>query len=290
MYPFPLISAHALRAILNNPTPTTPVILIDASYSLSAGGETPFQKFCKSRIENAVFFDIDAISDHTSHLPHMVPSPEQFGRQAGELGLSNDHHIIVYDQTGIGMAACRVWWMLRLFGHTHVQILDGGLPAWLQAGYATNINPPLRATPALFNTTFHRELIATMEDMDEAIAAGSSIIIDARPNPRFMGIAPEPRPDLYSGHMPTAHNVPATSLIDQRTGCLLPADALRVILSPLPRTMDQRIITSCGSGVTACVDALAYSILGYDKVAIYDGSWAEWGQKTLNKPIINHSV
>lgn len=284
----PLITAPELHELLRTQAET--VRLVDASYSLSPNGQPPQYMFLKERIGDAVFFDIDAIADRDNPLPHMVPSVEQFARQIGEMGISNHHKVVVYDQTGIVMAASRVWWMFRLFGHNNIVVLNGGLPAWKQAGFPLNTDMPSDPAPEKFAATFQPHLYATMDQVDQASKDHSSMIIDARPSSRYLGVASEPRPNMNAGHIPTSHNVPVSMVIDQVTGGLLPADKLADLFAPLHLSPESSVMTSCGSGVTACVDALALSILGIEKVAVYDGSWAEWGQNGSGKPFVKQSV
>jgi thiosulfate/3-mercaptopyruvate sulfurtransferase len=284
----PLITAQELHDTLKVAPET--IRLVDASYSLSANGQPPEYMFMMGRIGDAVFFDIDAVADQDNPLPHMVPTAEQFGRQVGAMGIGNNHKVVVYDQTGIIMAASRVWWMFRLFGHQNVVVLNGGLPAWKAVGYDLNKDMPV--TPVLQNFTaiFDNTLYATMDQVEAVTENQSATIIDARPSSRYLGMAPEPRPNMNAGHIPTSHCVPASVLINTATGGLVDSDKLAALFAPLDLKPESPIITSCGSGVTACVDALALSILGFDKVAVYDGSWSEWGQIGSNKPFVKHSV
>lgn len=284
----PLITVQELHAeLIKN---SDAIRLVDASYSLSPSGQPPEYMFMKERIGDAVFFDIDVIADQDNPLPHMVPSHAQFARQVGEMGIGNHHQVVVYDQTGIVMAASRVWWMFRLFGHNNVVVLNGGLPAWKAANFAVNTSMPVPPTPEKFSATFNAGLYATMDQVENAMNNLSPMIIDARPSSRYLGMASEPRPNMNAGHIPTSHNVPASMVIDQITGGLLVKDKLAELFAPLPLKPESPVITTCGSGVTACVDALALFVLGIDKVAVYDGSWSEWGQNGSNKPFIKNSV
>ena len=285
---FPLITPQELHDELHsNPDA---IRLVDASYSLSPNGQPPEYMFLKGRIGNAVFFDIDDVADQNNPLPHMAPTPEQFSRQVGEMGISNHHKVVVYDQTGIIMAASRAWWLFGLFGHENVVVLNGGLPAWLSAGYGLNTDMPVAPTPENFTAIFNDRLYATMDQVEVAAENRNATIIDARPNARYLGLAPEPRPNMNAGHIPTSHSVPASLLIDSGTGGLLAREKLAALFAPLNLLPESPVITSCGSGVTACVDALALSVLGFDRVAVYDGSWSEWGQVTINKPFVKNSM
>ena len=284
----PLITAQELHdELIENPQK---IRLVDASYSLSANGQPPEYMFMLGRIGNAVFFDIDAVADQNSPLPHMVPNPEQFVNQVGDMGIGNHHKVVVYDQTGIIMAASRVWWMFRLFGHDNVVVLDGGLPAWKRAGYELNKEMPVTPDIQNFTAIFRDDLYATMDQVESVTQNGSAVIIDARPSSRYLGTAPEPRPNMNAGHIPTSHCVPASVLLHPETGQLLKAEKLAALFEPLKLQTESSIITTCGSGVTACVDAFALAILGFEKVAVYDGSWSEWGQIASAKPFIKNSL
>lgn len=232
-------------------------------------------------LTDAIIFDIDDIADPHSSMPHMAPSAEIFATKMQALGVKNSDTIIIYDAYGIHMAAARAWWMMRLFSHENVRVINGGLKAWAQAGL------PLVAhhkTPHPINTLYHAELqkhlIVNLDEMKDIVETDSAMILDARPPERFLGLSPEPRPKMRAGHMPHAINIPTGSLLDPTTGGMKETP-------PLP-TFDsnQKIVTSCGSGVTACVIALALFEKSKKDVAIYDGSWAEWGNEALNLPIV----
>jgi len=278
---FPLISPKELYDnLLSHPDD---ICIVDASY-----GPVSHDVFLRERIGQAVFFDIDEVADHHNPLPHMVPSAAQFSGQVGAMGISNDKKIIVYDQAGIIMAACRAWWMFRLFGHKNVVVLNGGLPAWKAAGYELSSGEPSIPKSAVFIPDYQGDLYATMDDVEKSVAEKSSVIIDARPNQRFFGVAAEPRPNMNAGHIPMSCNVPALALVQQGSGEIYSEEYLKELFAPLGLSPESRIITTCGSGVTACVDALALHILGFDKVAVYDGSWSEWGAIENNKPFVKN--
>lgn len=284
----PFITAQELHEELKNRPDT--IRLVDASYSLSANGQPPEYMFLMGRIGNAVFFDIDVVADQDSPLPHMVPSAEQFAQQIGEMGIGNNHKVVVYDQTGIIMAASRVWWMFRLFGHHNVVVLNGGLPAWKAAGYDLTKDMPVEPESQNFTAMFDDSLYATIGQVDAVTESQSAMIIDARPSARYLGVAPEPRPNMNAGHIPTSHCVPASVLIDPSTGGLWDEAKLQQIFADFPLSPESPVISTCGSGVTACVVALALAVIGIHKVAVYDGSWSEWGQMGSGKPFVKHSV
>jgi thiosulfate/3-mercaptopyruvate sulfurtransferase len=256
-----LISAAELKAIIGAPD----VKLVDASYNLPP---------VDARIGNAVDFDIDEIADPDAPLPHTLPSPEVFAQAVGRLGISNNDRVIVYDRSGVAMAAARVWWMFRAFGHDRVQVLDGGLPAWAAAGYPLQPKTDDTPQPATFSATFRPQLFKRRQDIVDNLKSKSFTVVDARDPRRYSGEAPEPRPGMEGGHIPGSLNVPFMSLIGPdglfRTGAAL-KDALSAIDTQKP------VAVTCGSGVTACVVALGLAELGNDNAAIYGGSWTEWG-------------
>ncbi len=282
----PLISAHQLNDLLLQQTHN--IVLLDASYGVGAAGLSPETAYNQARIGHARFFDIDVIADQNSPLPHMLPSPADFAEAIGMMGIGNDSHVIVYDQTGIVFAASRAWWMFRAFGHAHVQILDGGLPEWVRAGLPLTTGPAAAgAAPAIYKPLYRENLVVSSHrQMSQIVGSSSATVLDARPPERFAGLSPEPRPGLEAGHMPGALNVPAGTLIDPSTGRLRDRSDLLGIFSSLNLTPDSPIVTTCGSGVTACVIALALNVSDYENVSVYDASWSEWGRKELNSQIV----
>ncbi len=223
-------------------------------------------------IAGAVFFDINAIADSTSDLPHMLPTPEAFAEAAGALGLSRDATIVVYDAHGI-YSAPRVWWTLRQMGYGSVFVLDGGLPKWRAEGRPVETDAPT-PTPVVVAATSGQALVADRQTVSEALTSGSAQVIDARPVARFRGEVAEPRAGLRSGHMPGALNVPFPDVTAPDGTLKSPADLAKAFADV---DLTRPIITSCGSGVTAATLALALARLGRDDVAVYDGSWSEWG-------------
>lgn len=227
--------------------------ILDASYGLP-----PFEM----GIEGAVDFDIDDIADPDAPFLHTLPSADLFADRIGMLGISNDDNVIVYDRAGIAMAASRAWWMFRVFGHDRVRVLDGGLPAWVNAGFPLSAKSQ-HATPAVFHAAFQPHLFKQRSDMLANIASHAFTVLDARDAARFGGM----------GHIPESFNLPYASLLAS-DGTLGAKEHLREKLSPYE---GRKIACTCGSGVTACVIALALYELGHKDAAIYDGSWTEWG-------------
>lgn len=227
-------------------------------------------------IPGAVFFDIEALSDHTSPLPHMMPRAEAFAVAMRELGVSSDKHLVVYDEGNL-FSAPRAWWMLRTFGVEKVSIVAGGLEGWRRDGL-----PLEQGLPELPEGDFDGRVdplaIKRLTDVLLVRHEGSAQIVDARPAGRFNGQVAEPRPGLRSGHIPGALNVPWTELVIN--GELKTTDELNEIFARQGVDFERPIIASCGSGVTAAVVVLALTTLGVNGVSLYDGSWSEWGART----------
>lgn len=264
----PVVSTAWLAARLGDPE----VRVVDATLPLVGQPGHGRDSYLSGHIPGAVFFDINAIADQDTDLPHMLPSPEAFAAAAGDLGLSREATIVVYDAHGI-YSAPRVWWTLRTMGFPSVFVLDGGLKAWRAQGRAveTDVVAP---HPAVVASQFEQALVKGLPAVTEILAAGSAQVIDARSAGRFSGQAPEPRASLRSGHMPGALNVPFDQVVNP-DGMLRSMEELRVVFEEVDLT--RPIVTTCGSGVTAAVLALALARLGRGDVAVYDGSWTEWG-------------
>jgi thiosulfate/3-mercaptopyruvate sulfurtransferase len=267
----PLVSTEWLAANRDNAN----VKVIDASFKLP--GVTPLSSddYLRSHIPGAVFFDVDAVSDHDNPLPHMFPSAEQFGRDVGALGIGNGDTVVIYD-AGTWMAGARAWWMFLAYGHDKVRVLDGGLKKWIAEERPTE-SGAASPSPATFKATFDARRVRKLEEMIANVASKAEQVIDARASDRFEGRAPEPRPGLRPGHIPGSRNVPYSRLIDTATGTMKPLSELRAAFSGAGVKLDAPIVTSCGSGVSAAVLTLALYRLGVRGTALYDGSWSEWG-------------
>jgi thiosulfate/3-mercaptopyruvate sulfurtransferase len=270
-HPDALVSTGWLAAHLGDPH----VRIVDASFKLPGIVPTARQDYDSAHIPGAVFFDIDDIAQPGTSLPHMIPPPELFARKMEALGIGDDDRVVAYDSAGLSSAG-RAWWMLRLFGHHGVAILDGGLPKWRADGRPTNTavpSPPQRHFTAVFDPSLVRDKKALLENL----SAHAEQVVDARSSGRFDGTAEETRPGLRRGHIPGSRNLPYDRVTGQNTRELRNPEELTMIFRSAGVRLDRPIVTSCGSGVTACALAFALHLIGHSGAAVYDGSWSEWG-------------
>ncbi|MGH6715970.1 MAG: 3-mercaptopyruvate sulfurtransferase [Bradyrhizobium sp.] len=268
----PLVTTDWLAAHLGDPG----IRIVDASFKMPGVMPLPREDYLAAHILGAVFFDVDAVSDHENPLPHMFPSAEQFGRDVGALGIGNGDTVVVYDVGG-WVAGARAWWMFLSYGHRESYVLDGGLKKWRAEGRPIDSGAVV-PRPASFKAKFDARRVRTIRQMTANIKGRAEQVIDARASDRFEGRVAEPRPGLRSGHIPGSRNLPYPRLFDAATGVMKPADELRAAFSAAGVRLDAPMATSCGSGVSAAVLTLALYRLGVENPALYDGSWSEWGQ------------
>ena len=263
----PIVSAAWLQNNLVNPN----LIILDASFKENQSNiKTDLENI---QIKGARYFDIkNTFSDANNPLPNTLPSPNQFEIEAKKLGINKNSIVVIYDNLGI-YSSPRAWWLFKIMGHQNVAVLDGGLPEWIKEGYALEEIPenPIY-TVGNFEAKFNPELVKSKEQILENIQTKEAVLIDARAENRFKGIGDEPRPGLRSGHIPGSINIPYTQLL--QNGKFLPKEELIKVLKPDSRPL----IFTCGSGVTACIDLIAYELIGKNPKSVYDGSWTEWGQ------------
>jgi thiosulfate/3-mercaptopyruvate sulfurtransferase len=268
----PLVSTDWLAAHLRDAN----LKVVDASFKLPGVTPLPKEDYLEAHIPGAVFFDVDAVSDHSNPLPHMFPIAEQFGRDVGALGIGNSDMVVVYDAGG-WVAGPRAWWMFLCYGHGQVRVLDGGLKKWRAEARPVE-SGAVTLKPAAFKAAFDAKRVRTMREMVANVASRAEQVIDARASNRFEGHVAEPRLGLRPGHIPFSRNLPYNDLFDANTGAMKPLDELRKAFAGAGVDLKRPIVTSCGSGVSAAVLTLALYRLGLENSALYDGSWSEWGQ------------
>ena len=269
----PLVSTAWLAERLGEPG----LVVLDATFFLPTEGRDARAEFAQARLPGAGFFDVEAIADDETPLPHMVPSAGRFARLVAALGVSDDSRVVFYDAKGL-FSAARGWWLMRLFGHDAVAVLDGGLPKWRLEGRAVEDGSPREPVPGRFAPTLRAGLLRGVGDMLDNLASGEALVLDARSAGRFSGEAPEPRAGMAAGHIPGSASVPYSELL-AADGTMLAPDALRARLAVAGADGSRPVVTSCGTGVTAAVVSLALVVAGLPPGALYDGSWTEWAQR-----------
>ncbi len=250
------------------------VKIVDASWFMPGSDRDGYKEWLVERIPGSVFFDFDGeIKDQSSPLPHMLPGENEFAEAVGKLGISNTDTVIVYDSQGI-FSAPRVWWMFKAMGHETVAVLNGGLPAWKAVGGVTEGSIPEKPIPTSYQATIAPHRLICSAELTQLLETVGYRILDARPSARFYALQPEPRLGVRAGHMPGANNLPFAEVLDN--GSFKDQESLKSLFSAFIRR-DDRIITTCGSGVTACILALALEYSLGICCRVYDGSWSEWG-------------
>ena len=265
-----LVSTDWLARHLDAPD----VKVVDASWYLPDAGRDPEAEFREGHIPGAVRFDIDDVADDASDLPHMAPPAEKFAARVRKLGLGDGNRIVVYDGAGL-FSAARAWWLFRLFGHDDVAVLDGGLPKWKAEGRPLD-DLPRQPKERHFTPRRDSTLIRSASEVARAVKLGDEQVLDARSPARFRGEEPEPREGLRAGHMPGALNLHYAALLEG-DGTLKDEDGLRAAFAEAGLDLSKPVVTTCGSGVTAAILALALHRIGHRQWSLYDGSWAEWG-------------
>jgi thiosulfate/3-mercaptopyruvate sulfurtransferase len=277
----PLVTTSWLAEHLDAPD----VRIVDASWFMPGSDRDPKAEYAAAHIPGAVFFDIDDIADTDSPLPHMLPSTVKFAARVQKLGLGDGVRIVVYDSGGI-LGAARVWWTFRVMGHEDVVVLDGGLPRWLAEGRTVDDRVPA-PQPRHFTPRLAGDLVCDLSQMRRTVETSRAQIIDARPPGRFTGETPEPRAGLRSGHMPGAVNVPGSSVF-AADGTMKSATELQALFTGVGVDPKKPIVTTCGSGITASLLALALARMGRPRATVYDGSWTEWGSQA-DTPVVTGS-
>lgn len=272
----PLVSTDWLAAHLAQPD----IRVADASWYLPQVGRNARAEYEAAHVPNAIFFDIDALSDQKSTLPHMLPEAVAFSSAVRKLGIGDADFVVFYDGAGIYSAA-RGLWMMRAMGHRKAAVLDGGLPKWKREGRAVESSTDRRPTIGRrhFTAQPDPEIVRDFDSLRRNLQSRSEQVIDARSPPRFRGQEIEPRPGVRPGHIPNSTNVYYADVLTPE-GTMRPPAELRRLFAEAGIDLDRPTVTSCGSGVTAAIVSLALELAGAKETALYDGSWAEWGARS----------
>jgi thiosulfate/3-mercaptopyruvate sulfurtransferase len=251
--------------------------VVDGSWYLPNSGRDSQAEYAAAHIPGAVFFDLDATSDRTSSLPHMLPSEGNFAVAMTRLGLHDTDSLVVYDGSGVNLSAPRVWWTFRVFGHQQVAVLDGGFGKWRREGRPVE-SGVVRLPPGHFSARLDPAAVRDLSSVRVNIGTGAEQVVDLRSSGRFQGTEPEPRPGLRGGHIPGSRSLPFTELVTSE-GTLLPSDRLRETIQARGIDLSRPIVATCGSGTSACALLHALHLLGHRHAALYDGAWSEWGSR-----------
>lgn len=268
-----------LRDHLSDPD----LIVLDCSWHFPEEGDAR-QEFAEEHLPGALFLDIDVVSDTSVRLPHMLPDPDTFARIIGDMGISNDSTIVVYDTYGFFCAAARVWWMFNIMGHHKVKVLNGGMPKWLDEDLPVEDGPARQLPRQTFKVSFDASQVCDTEQIKLISTSGTAQLLDARSPQRFTGELGEPRPCLRLGHIPGSINVYFKDFMEF-DGSLKPMQDVKKLLDASPIDLTRPIITTCGSGVTAAVMNLIFAEIGITGTAMYDGSWSAWGCEDSGLPV-----
>ena len=269
----PAVSTDWLAARLGS----AGVRVVDASWYLPGAARHAATEYREGHIPGAVFFDIDAVSDQLSPLPHMLPPATDFAAHMARLGLNDSDTLVIYDGSGVNLSAARVWWTFRTFGHEQVAVLDGGIGKW-RAEQRPIESGTVTLPPGNFTARLDPRAVRDLAAVRANIANRSEQLVDVRSRGRFAGVEPEPRPGLRAGHVPGSINLPYTELVG-RDGTLLPAETLSRRVAEAGVDLGRPVIATCGSGTSACALVLALHSIGHTDTAIYDGAWSEWGAR-----------
>lgn len=273
----PLVTTERLASELGKPD----LVVFDATKYLPNEPKDGKAEFLKAHIPGARYFDIDEVADQDSDLPHMVPTPGRFAKLMGAMGVSNTTRVVFYDQKGLASAA-RGWWLMGLFGHDNAAVLDGGLPKWMKEGRPTQDGAAGIPAPSTFRPDYRAARLRGVGDVIRNVESQAELVLDARAAGRFTGATPEPRAGMRSGHMPGAASLPYTDLLNADGTFKAVAD-LKARFAQAGVTTNRSVITSCGSGVTACILTMGLRLAGLPEGAVYDGSWTEWGGRPDTK-------
>tara|TARA_B100001123_G_scaffold94586_1_gene108916 strand:+ start:168 stop:1010 length:843 start_codon:yes stop_codon:yes gene_type:complete len=269
-----LVEIDWLKENLNNPN----IKIIDGTWHMPGSGLNAIDVFNEKHIPNAIFLDLEEISDQDSNIPHMMPKEDYFSKKISSLGINKNDDLIIYDMYGM-FSAARIWFMFKAFGHQNVALLNGGFPAWINSNGEIS-NKIKTFKDSNYKASLNKSLIANYEEVLKNISNEKCEILDARSPERYSGLAEEPRPGMKSGHIPKSKNLFFNDLIDQDSKKFIKEEEIKTLIENSGIDIKKDIICSCGSGVTACILKFAIELIGKNKdIKIYDGSWSEWGTK-----------